>query len=359
MNKNPNRRFTIAGTMIALFVLIVLVSIQATHGQIFSMMTSWLAVEVRQTNAVIADPVERANIAQDDVTRDGFELLAAGDIARCKPHKGFDKTLRNLAYFFGQANAELLKDAGALQTAKLVDDHPGLPVLALGDLAYPNGAPVDLNLCYDTYWGHFKDRTYPTPGNHEYHSHDAYAYYDYWGTRAGPERRGYYATHMNGWLVLSLNSEVAANKGSAQARWLEAQLTNSDASCVLAFFHKPAFSTSKRNNSEDAQRLFEILYRQGATLVLNGHNHFYERTRPLDAQGRVDPDNGITSFVVGTGGTDLADATKPASFSERLITSDHGLLKLELADDEYRWQFLSAKTNSALDSGHKSCNQRL
>ncbi|MGC3875054.1 metallophosphoesterase family protein [Halomonas sp. GXIMD04776] len=359
MTKCSSRRFKIVGGVTAILVLAGLITIQATHGQIFSMVASWLAVESRQIGAASADSGDQVVTARNDAGDKDSVLLAAGDIARCQPQEGFDKTIRNLEYTFGNAAAEPLKDAGANQTAELVDDYPGVPVLALGDLAYPDGAPADFRLCYDTYWGHFKDRTYPTPGNHEYHSLNAYAYYDYWGVQAGPERRGYYAKRMNDWLLLSLNSEVSADEDSDQARWLEAQLTNSDASCVLAFFHKPAFSTKERDDSEDARRLFDLLYRQRATLVLNGHNHFYERTRPLDAQGQVDPDDGIVTFVVGTGGTPTDDSREPAAFSERLIGDTYGMLKLTLSENEYNWQFLSAQTGNALDSGKGACNPRL
>lgn len=359
MTTYPKKYFKNAGVAIAILVLVGIVAVLATRGQILSMTASWLAVESHRVGAAFADPREQVSTAKSDAADKDSVLLAAGDIARCQQHEGFDKTVRNLEYTFGDAIAEPIKDAGALQTAKLVDDYPGVPVLALGDLAYPDGAPADFALCYDTYWGHFKDRTYPTPGNHEYHSLNAYAYYDYWGDRAGPERRGYYAQHMNDWLVLSLNSEVSADEGSAQASWIEDQLTNSEASCVLAFFHKPAFSTKKRDDSQDARRLFDLLYRNGATLVLNGHNHFYERTRPLDGQGQVDPENGIVTFVVGTGGTPPDDSREPAAFSERLIGDTYGMLKLTLFKDEYDWQFLSAQTGEALDSGKGACNSRL
>jgi hypothetical protein len=52
-----------------------------------------------------------------------------------------------------------------------------------GDLAYPNGTPSDFLRCYEPTWGRFKDRTRPTPGNHDYHWPGAPGYYSYWGVR--------------------------------------------------------------------------------------------------------------------------------------------------------------------------------
>ncbi|QEA39500.1 alkaline phosphatase [Pistricoccus aurantiacus] len=362
MIRKSSKYFKIIGMMIMLLLLTGIILILVTRGQIVSMAASGLDRSIFQSKVAAADRNNGSNAINNEAAVGGSILLAAGDIARCQPAGGAathaEEIWRNLDHSLGLPVAKLKANPGALQTANLVEQYPGAPVLALGDLAYPDGAPADFTHCYERIWGDFKQRTYPAPGNHEYHSLNAYGYYDYWGSRAGPERRGYYARRQNDWLILSLNSEVAADTDSLQARWLEDQLAKSDAACVLAFFHRPAFSTKDREGNADARRLFDILYRHGATLVLNGHNHFYERTRPLDAAGRVDPEHGIRTFVVGTGGTDPDDSRPPAAFSKRLIGGVHGLLKLELSPEEYQWQFLSAKTHEVLDSGAGSCNSR-
>lgn len=87
------------------------------------------------------------------------------------------------------------------------------PILALGDIVYSSGSPREFSNCFEPIWGELNSRTLPASGNHEYPTPSAFAYYDYWGTQAGPDRRGYYAVEYNDWLILSLNSEVKAGPG--------------------------------------------------------------------------------------------------------------------------------------------------
>src|ERR1700738_4302485 len=99
--------------------------------------------------------------------KDGVVLVGAGDIADC----------RDLS--------------GAEATAKLLDEIPGT-VMAVGDLAYPDGTKENFN-CYDRTWGRAKTRTRPAPGNHEFHSNGATPYFEYFGLAAGDPGNGYYS----------------------------------------------------------------------------------------------------------------------------------------------------------------------
>src|SRR5260370_31940758 len=108
-------------------------------------------------------------------------LVGAGDIAACK---------------------EL---SGAEATAKLLDQIPGT-VMAVGDLAYPDGSK-DNFACYDRTWGRAKSRTRPAPGNHEFHSSGASPYFDYFGASAGNPKTGYYTYELGTSHIIVLNSE--------------------------------------------------------------------------------------------------------------------------------------------------------
>src|SRR5829696_811877 len=76
-------------------------------------------------------------------------------------------------------------------TAKLVEGIDGAAVLTLGDNAYPEGGAQDFEQCYEPTWGQFKERTRPIPGNHEYETEGASAYFDYFGDAAGNPDEGY------------------------------------------------------------------------------------------------------------------------------------------------------------------------
>jgi hypothetical protein len=157
---------------------------------------------------------------------------------------------------------------------------------------------------------------------------------------------------------LSLNSEVDAAPGSEQAKWLGKTLTDSPDSCVLAFYHKPAHSLKVRSGAENAILLLRQLQQADAAVVLNGHNHFYKRTKPLDAEGRVSDATGTIDFTSGTGGEvrpprDLAPETDSAVFD------DSGLLRLELKSDGFAWWFHETGDAEVLDNGEAACNQRM
>ena len=105
------------------------------------------------------------------------------------------------------AQAEITSsDCHMLETSDLILREQVDAVLALGDLQYPDGALSDFQSSYDKTWGRFKDITYPSPGNHEYHTENATGYFDYFGAVAGDPSKGYYSFILGTWHILSLNS---------------------------------------------------------------------------------------------------------------------------------------------------------
>src|ERR1700736_3963003 len=117
--------------------------------------------------------------------------------------------------------------AGAEATAKLIDKIPGT-VFAAGDLAYPDGSAEDFANCYGPTWGRFKDRTRPSPGNHEYHNAAATGYTRYFGAAAGDPAKAYYSYELGQWHIVALNSECAevggCDEASPQGKWLQEDL---------------------------------------------------------------------------------------------------------------------------------------
>lgn len=262
-------------------------------------------------------------------------LIGAGDIADCS----------NLA--------------GAEATAKLLEANPGT-VMALGDLAYPNGSADDFR-CYDKTWGRVKARTRPAVGNHEFHSSGAAYYFEYFGEAAGDPKTGYYSYELGTWHVVVLNSECkevgGCGAGSPQEKWLRADLAAHPAACALAYSHKPRFS-SGLNHGDDLEMtpLWQALYDFNAELVLNGHDHDYERFAPQDPNGKADPKRGIREFVVGTGGKSHREFgfTKPNSEVRNHDT--YGVLKLTLKPTGYDWKFLPEAGKTFTDEGSGSCH---
>jgi acid phosphatase type 7 len=251
--------------------------------------------------------------------------------------------------------------AGAEATAKLIEKIPGT-VFAVGDLAYPDGTDEQFAKCYAPTWGRFKDRTRPAPGNHEYHSDGASGYSRYFGAAAGDPKKAYYSYDLGAWHIIALNSECAEVGGcsteSPQGQWLRQDLAQHPTICTLAYFHKPLYSSgAKHGNDPEMKPLWDLLYAADADVVINGHDHDYERFAPQDPEGHADPKRGIREFVVGTGGKNSHRsfaATKPNSEIRQADT--FGVLKLTLRASSYDWEFVPEAGKTFHDSGSGSCH---
>ena len=250
--------------------------------------------------------------------------------------------------------------SGAYATAKLIENIQGT-VFAVGDLAYPNGSDEDFKNCYGPTWGRFKDRTRPAPGNHEYHKTGASGYTKYFASAGIDLARGYYSFDLGKWHIISLNSEChpagGCDANSPQGKWLQADLAQHPAACALAYFHKPLFSSGVAHGADpEVKPLWEILYRAHADIVINGHDHDYERFAPQDPDGKADPEHGIREFVVGTGGKNthrLFTTIQPNSEAHNADT--FGVLKLTLHPKSYDWQFIPQEGKTFTDTGTGRC----
>jgi calcineurin-like phosphoesterase family protein len=256
--------------------------------------------------------------------------LAAGDIASCDSD-------------------------GDERTAALLDSHPGT-VLALGDIAYEDGTLEEFRRCLGPSWGRHKRRIRPAPGNHEYNS-GASGYFGYFGRAAGPAGRGYYSFELGSWHIVSLNSERDTDAGGAQVRWLRADLARTRARCVLAFWHRPRWSSGEYADDARVAPLWNALYDARADIVLSGHDHNYQRYPPMNKRGAIAKARGIRSFVVGTGGRHRyglrADSRRRAASD-----STWGVLRLTLRPAGYRWRFVPVAGGSYRDSGSGTCSPR-
>jgi hypothetical protein len=243
---------------------------------------------------------------------------------------------------------------GAESTAALLDGIPGT-IFVAGDLAYQHGSARNFADCYDPTWGRHRSRTRPVPGNHEYESPGAAPYFDYFGDLAGVGRRGYYAFNVGSWKVLALNSEVNRGPGSEQLQWIRSELSNSPADCTIAMWHRPLYTSGPNLPNTDMREMFRLVHELGVEIVLNGHDHLYERFAPQDADGRVDPVRGVRQFTVGTGGTTLYAASVRPGNTE-VLRSVWGVLKLTLSPGSYQWQFVPAFGSTFSDSGQGVCH---
>jgi hypothetical protein len=235
------------------------------------------------------------------------------------------------------------------------------PILALGDIVYPNGSASDFTRYFAPPWGRHKSRIKPIPGNHEYQTTNATGYFGYFGAAAGNSAAGYYSFNHGAWHIVALNTgRCSSDPGTcitqAQLDWLDSDLAANPRACTLAYWHHPRFSSGEHGNNAPVAPLWTILANRGADVLLTGHDHNYERFVAQDGAGQASA-NGIVEFVVGTGGTGLRSfSTAPLATTAVRDSSSHGVLKLTLRDSSYDWQFIPVAGKTFTDAGSANCH---
>ena len=250
-------------------------------------------------------------------------------------------------------------------TSDLLVGQPLSAVLMLGDGAYEDGTLGQFQTFYDPTWGRFKSITHPATGNHEYQTPDAQGYFQYFGAAAGDPRLGYYSYDIGTWHMIVLNSNCYKFAGgcganTAQVKWLHADLAAHPNSCTLAYWHHPHFSSGFSYDDNGGRNVttafWRELYTAGADVVLNGHDHDYERFGLQDPEGEPDPGYGIREFVVGTGGRSHSSFPTPSLNSEVREGGTFGVLLLTLHRASYDWRFVPIPGSTFTDSGSGLCH---
>ena len=290
-------------------------------------------------------------------------------------------------------HATEMKDAfeTAAQVEAALATQPDAPIALLGDQAYGRGTTREFTECYGQAWGRFNANAHPTPGNHEYMDDcrmkekdppsgpdcgKAAPYFAYFGAAAGDPDKGYYSWDYAGWHIVVLNTNersadrtdcrfVKCGEDSAQIAWLKADLAANPAECTLAYYHAPLFTSGYRRNGtvDHLIPLWQTLHDGGVDVVLNGHEHHYERFTTLDAWGQADPD-GMREFIVGTGGRDsykFDDESHPwYDTTEARGNYFHGAMLMRLGDGQYSWSIESTPSSKQpfSDSGSSACTNR-
>ncbi|MGH2837427.1 MAG: metallophosphoesterase family protein [Thermoleophilaceae bacterium] len=269
-------------------------------------------------------------------------VVFAGDIACKPPYETYEDHCQH-----GEV-AELIAELGP--------DVVGIP----GDIQYDGGRMSEFEGSFDPTWGQLEMPLRPTPGNHEYRVPGAEDFFDYFELQSGGWRPpNWYGYNVGPWRLISMNSNceesrVDCSDNSEQEQWLRANLAAEPFRCTLAYWHHPRYSSGFHGSDPRTARLWRILDRAQAELVITGHDHHYERFAPQDENGQR-TDAGLREFIVGTGGSALSVVREPvAPHSEYAQNRTFGVLHLRLYASSYRWRFI-ALNGTVLDRGLGGC----
>ena len=284
-------------------------------------------------------------------------IAAAGDIA-CDP--------TNASFNGGQGSSSNCRQK---YTSDLLVNAGLSALLDLGDNQYYCAGYQAFLQSYDLSWGRLKSITHPSVGNHEYLTSGgtgcdstnagAAGYFNYFGSAAGTPGQGYYSFDVGTWHIIALNSNCTdaggCSSSSPQYKWLQADLAAHTNFCTLAYWHIPLFS-SGGHAAANSQSFWQLLYNNDADLILNGHDHIYERFAPQSPSGVLDTARGIRELIIGTGGADHTSIATIAANSELRNASTYGALKLTLHPTSYDWQFVPEAGKTFTDSGTGACH---
>jgi len=129
-----------------------------------------------------------------------------------------------------------------------------------------------------------------------------------------------------------------------QIKWLEDELKKSGSAWKIAVFHHPLYSSGERHGSDTQLRdvLEPLFLKYNVSLVLNGHDHFYER---------IKPQKGIQYFVVGSGGQlRKGNIDRSSGLTEKGYDVDLAFMAAEIDGDQMYFNAIS-RTGQTVDSG--------
>jgi alkaline phosphatase len=240
-------------------------------------------------------------------------------------------------------------------------------ILGLGDYQYESGSMADYNRYFDRSWGPNVPKMYPVLApNHDgyWQDNDTLRYWNGGGAsgvRSPVTLRPLtpYSFNRGGWHFVALPDacyRVAGCDAGAVRAWLAGDLAANPTACTVAWFHQAYFTsaTSGHGAYDEVAPWVKVLVEHRVDVLLQAHNHTYERFAPQNEGRGADP-AGIQAFVVGTGGIGLYPFTGTAPNSVTRQSDTFGVLELTLGAGAYRWEFVRAAGGGYTDRGSMSC----
>jgi hypothetical protein len=236
----------------------------------------------------------------------------------------------------GTGGSEQMKVAQQLTTAR--GHFPYTFAVMLGDNMYGSERPHDFVNKFERPYKALLDagvKFYAALGNHD-----------------DPNQRFYKLFNMNGERFYSFKPPDGSVRFFAldsnymdktQLAWLEKELTGSDSQWKIAFFHHPLYSSGEKHGSDEVLReqLEPLFVKHGVSLVLTGHEHFYER---------IKPQKGITHIVAGSSAKLRRGNIGTSEITAKGFDQGYAFMLMEIDGDTLQFQTIS-ESGKIVDSG--------
>lgn len=216
-------------------------------------------------------------------------------------------------------------------------------IVTAGDNNYPSGSASTIDANIGQYYhdyifpyggaygaGAASNNFYPVPGNHDWMAAGAQPYFSYF-TLPGNER--YYDVVRGPVQFFMLDSDTHEPDGytssSTQALWLQGALASSTARWKIVVCHHAPYSSGSVHGST---AYMQWPFREwGASAVISGHEHTYERVLQ----------DSIPYFVNGLGGDSRYSFTTPVAGSQVRYSADYGAMRVEATEEFIAFEFVT------------------
>ena len=246
---------------------------------------------------------------------------------------------------------------GEAEVASLVDLLDVDFIVTTGDNSYSDNNTIDQNVgqFYSSYIGSYKgqfgtgsedNRFFPVPGNHDYHNGGGIdAYTDYF-TLPGNER--YYDFRVGNVHFFAVDdfAPEGTSADSPQGLWLKAALAASDATFKVVYNHVPPHSSGAYGAAGNvSDPYWQHLEEWGATAVLSGHDHRYERIMRDNNGDSIE----IPYFITGLGGHPRIHEVVSATEGQAAVyNADFGTMIVEATETAMTFAFYSVADGGTL-----------
>jgi 3',5'-cyclic AMP phosphodiesterase CpdA len=212
-------------------------------------------------------------------------------------------------------------------------------VLMMGDNIYGSDRPQDFVKKFESPYKALLDKGvkfYASLGNHDSREQRYYKYYNmdgklYYTFKAPKEDVRFFAlesTYMD----------------PEQLKWLEDELKKSGEKWKIVYFHHPLYSSAGTHGSQLKLRaaLEPLFIQYNVSLVLNGHDHTYER---------IKVQNGIQYFVEGSSGQlRKGDLRKDSPLTAAGNDTEQAFMLMEVDGDTLTFNAINVR-GAVFDSG--------
>jgi hypothetical protein len=242
---------------------------------------------------------------------------------------------------------QVVGDSGcgcAKQTAlaNLMLASPPSFVIHTGDMAYDLGAAAEFDTKYFTPYRDLLRRVviWPSLGNHDVKTSNAQpwldAFYTSANNAAGSER--YYSFDYANAHVTVLDSNVDMAPGTAQYRFAAEDMAATTATWKFLVFHHSVYSSGVHGSATGIRaEMLPLIDGSGIDMVFMGHDHDYERTKPMRGDAVVGAGEGTVFITTGGGGASIrgVGTKRFTAYSEKVyhfvrVAVDGGFLRADM-----------------------------